>query len=149
METRFDCWIDRFLCILDFIYSRCHILFSRSKLNSRTCDFMDTLDSCYRLTNGIREEILYRGIFLKKYEAFLDQRSSNLLQAIIFSLSHSVAGLGISSYTEDTAILVLTTFILGLIWGLITQKTGSVLGTVFFQARTDIAVFIGVFSNLV
>lgn len=101
------------------------------------------------LANGVREEILYRGIFLKKYEAFFDRKIANFLQAIIFSLSHSVAGLGVSSYTQNVGLLVLTTFFLGLIWGFIMQKTDNVLGAILFHAGTDVAVFIGIFSQMV
>lgn len=134
---------------MGFINSRCYIPLSRKNLTPELVISWTPWILTVVLANGIREEILYRGIFLKKYEAFLNQRSSNLLQAIIFSLSHSVAGLGFSAYTQDIAVLVLTTFLLGLTWGFIMQKTDSVLGAVFFHAGTDIAIFIGVFSNLV
>jgi hypothetical protein len=67
--------------------------------------------------NGLREELLYIGPFLKKYEPLLGSNSSNLLQAMIFSLSHSVAGIGTAADTPFTALLVLITFILGFIWG--------------------------------
>jgi len=98
--------------------------------------------------NGFREELLYRGLFLKKYEPLLGSKSSNLLQAIIFSLSHTVAGIGTSSYTPFIAVLVVFTLALGLLWGLVMQKTNSLLGSVLFHAGSDISVFLGIFSNL-
>ena len=98
--------------------------------------------------NGFREELLYRGLFLKKYESLLGSRSSNLLQAIIFSLSHSVAGRGAITYTPYTPGLVLFTFALGLVWGFVMQKTNSILGSVLFHAGSDVSVFLGIFSNL-
>ena len=100
------------------------------------------------LLNGVREEILYRGLFLKRFEAELGSKTSNLLQAIIFSLSHSVAGVGPSAYTPFIWVLVLFTFSLGLAWGYIMQRTDSILGSILFHAGTDIPVFIGVFSNI-
>jgi len=100
------------------------------------------------LLNGVREELLYRGLFLKKFEPKLGLKISNLLQAIIFSLSHSVAGVGLNVYTPFIWILVIFTFSLGLAWGYIMQRTDSVLGSILFHAGTDIPVFIGVFSNL-
>ncbi len=100
------------------------------------------------LLNGFREELLYRGLFLKKFEQRLGPRTSNLLQAIIFSLSHSVAGLGVNAYTPFILVLVIFTFSLGLAWGYIMQRTDSILGSVIFHAGTDIPVFIGIFSNL-
>jgi hypothetical protein len=99
------------------------------------------------LLNGVREELLYRGLFLKKFEPKLGLKTSNLLQAIIFSLSHSVAGVGLNAYTPFIWILVIFTFALGLTWGYIMQRTDSVLGSILFHAGTDIPVFIGIFSN--
>ena len=99
------------------------------------------------LLNGFREELLYRGLFLKKFQLKLGSKSSNLLQAIIFSLSHSVAGVGLNAYTPYIWGLVIFTFSLGLAWGYIMQRTNSLLGSTLFHAGTDIPVFIGIFSN--
>src|SRR5256886_13689529 len=43
--------------------------------------------SIVALLSGPKEELLYRGLFLKRYDAFLPQRSTNLLSTIIFALS--------------------------------------------------------------
>ncbi len=99
------------------------------------------------MLNGVREELLYRGTFLNKFEPKLGLRTSNLLQATIFSLSHSVAGVGLNSYTPFIWGLVVFTFSLGLVWGYIMQRTGGILGSVLFHAGTDIPVFVGIFSN--
>jgi membrane protease YdiL (CAAX protease family) len=93
------------------------------------------------LLNGVREELMYRGLFLKKFEPKLGLKTSNLLQAIIFSLSHSVAGVGLNAYTPFIWILVIFTFSLGLARGYIMQRTDSVLGSILFHAGTDIPVF--------
>jgi membrane protease YdiL (CAAX protease family) len=100
------------------------------------------------LLNGIREELLYRGLFLKKFESKLGAKTSNFLQAIIFSLSHSVAGLGFSAYTPYIWALMIFTFSLGLIWGYIMQRTDSIIASTIFHAGSDISVFLGIFSNL-
>jgi hypothetical protein len=100
------------------------------------------------LLNGVREELMYRGLFLKKFETKLGLKTSNLLQAIIFSLSHSVAGIGFNAYTPLIWILVIFTFSLGLAWGYIMQRTDSILGSILFHAGTDFPVFIGIFSNI-
>jgi membrane protease YdiL (CAAX protease family) len=100
------------------------------------------------LLNGVREELLYRGLFLKKFEPKLGLKASNLLQALIFSLSHSVAGVGLNAYTPFIWVLVIFTFSLGLVWGYIMQRTDSILGSTLFHAGTDIPVFIGIFSNM-
>jgi membrane protease YdiL (CAAX protease family) len=99
------------------------------------------------LLNGIREELLYRGLFLRKFEGKLGLKTSNLLQAVIFSLSHSVAGVGLNAYTPYIWVLMIFTFSLGMIWGYAMQRTNSVIGSILFHAGTDIPVFIGIFSN--
>ena len=98
--------------------------------------------------NGVREELLYRGLFLKRYESLLGSKPSNVLQAVIFSLSHTVAGLGPTSYTPFVPVLVVFTLALGLVWGNLMQRTNSILGSVLFHAGSDIPVFLGIFSNL-
>ena len=100
------------------------------------------------LANGLREELLYRGLFLKKYESLLGKAPSGLLQALIFSLSHSVAGIGITQYTPYISVLVVSTFILGLVLGYVMQKTDSIVGPILLHAGTDLPIFIGIFSNL-
>ncbi len=100
------------------------------------------------LLNGIREELLYRGLFLKRYESKLGSRASNVLQAIIFSLSHSVAGVGPNAYTPYIWALVIFTLSLGLACGYIMQRTDSIIGAALFHAGTDIPIFLGIFSNL-
>jgi membrane protease YdiL (CAAX protease family) len=100
------------------------------------------------LLNGIREELLYRGLFLRKFQSKLGMKTSNLLQATFFSLSHSVAGLGFSAYTPYIWVLVIFTFSLGLIWGYIMQRTDSIIGSTLFHAGSDVPVFLGIFSNL-
>ena len=100
------------------------------------------------LANGLREELLYRGLFLRKFEGLLGNRFAILLQALIFSLSHSVAGIGITQYTPYISVLVVTTFILGLVLGYFMRRTDSIIGPILLHAGTDIPIFIGIFSNL-
>jgi len=100
------------------------------------------------ISNGIREELLYRSLFLKKYIPVLGPNVSNLLQALIFSLSHAVAGRGAVAYTPFTVAFVIITFILGLGLGYIMRRTDSILGPILFHAGTDIPVFLGIMSNL-
>ena len=99
------------------------------------------------LLNGVREELLYRGLFLKKFQPALGSKTSNLVQAIIFSLSHSVAGVGLTAYTPYIWALMAFTFALGLVWGYIMQRTDSIIGSTLFHAGSDIPIFLAIFSN--
>ncbi len=93
--------------------------------------------------NGIREEILFRGLFLKKYGTFLGVDASNVLQALIFSLTHLS-----TQITLFTFIYLTLTFFLGLAFGAVIQKTDSLLGSIIFHAGADIPLIIAVFSFL-
>jgi len=100
------------------------------------------------LANGLREELLYRGLFLRKFKSLLGNASSIFLQALIFSLSHSVAGIGLTQYTPYISVLVVATFVLGLVLGYAMLKTDSIIAPILIHAGTDIPIFIGIFSNL-
>jgi len=95
------------------------------------------------LLNGVREELWHRGLFLKKYESFLGTKTSNLLQAIIFSLWHLDV-----QYTSALPVFLVNVFFGALILGFVMQKTDSLLGSALFHAGSDIPIIMGIFSNL-
>jgi uncharacterized protein len=95
------------------------------------------------LANGALEEILFRGLFLRKLEPFFGKLLSNVLIAFVFTVLHQ----GVS-YTSDQVIFLAIVFPLALAWGFITQKTDSVWGSILFHAGTDIPIFLGIFSTL-
>lgn len=95
------------------------------------------------LMNGLKEELLFRGLFLKKYETFLESDSSNLLQAFIFSLAHLQPVI-----TPFVMIYLILTFFLGLGFGEVIQRTDSLLGAILFHAAADIPVILAIFSFL-
>ncbi|MBN2154687.1 MAG: CPBP family intramembrane metalloprotease [Candidatus Lokiarchaeota archaeon] len=94
-------------------------------------------------SNGILEEVLYRGLFLTRYEPFFNFHVYNLLQAIIFASIH----IGVI-YTSESLMFLGITFLLGLLFGLLTKKTDSLLASILFHAGTDFVVIIGIFVNL-
>ncbi len=94
------------------------------------------------LANGIREELLFRGLFLKKYQVFLGLGLSNFLQSVIFILPHFN-----ETYSPVMTIFLAITFFLGLAFGAITQRTNSILSSILFHAGADIPVILGIFSN--
>jgi len=95
------------------------------------------------LANGLLEEILYRGLFLKRYESSLGLNASNILTAMIYSLIH----FGVV-YTSENLMFLVVTFFLGLLYGFMIRKTDSLLSSILFHAGTDIFIIIGVFSTL-
>ncbi len=89
------------------------------------------------LSNGLREELWFRGLFLKKYGKFLSQLSSNMLAAIIFTSFHVQV-----QYTRSLLPFLGITLILGLFLGYLMQRSGSILAPAIFHAGTDIPIFL-------
>jgi membrane protease YdiL (CAAX protease family) len=93
--------------------------------------------------NSAMEEIMFRGLFLKKLEPFFGKLFSNLMVAFVFTVLHRAA-----SYTSDQYIFLAILLPLALAWGYIMQKTDAVWGSILFHAGMDIPIILGIFSNL-
>jgi len=94
-------------------------------------------------SNAINEELLYRGLFLKKLEPLYGKLLSNSIIVLVFTALH----VGVT-YSADQMMLLFILIPLALTWGYITQKTESLLGSILFHAGMDIAIILGIFSNL-
>jgi membrane protease YdiL (CAAX protease family) len=95
------------------------------------------------LLNGLREELWFRGLFLKRYEQFLGPWPSNLLtvRAVIFTSFHVQV-----QYALHLLPFLGFTFILGLFCGYLMQRSGSLLGPLLFHAGSDIPIFLAYLS---
>lgn len=89
------------------------------------------------LCNGLREELWFRGLFLKKYGRFLGPFSSNLLAAIIFASFHVQV-----QYSRSLPIFLAIALIQGLVLGFLMQKSRSILAPAIFHAGMDIPIFL-------
>lgn len=97
----------------------------------------------YVLANGAMEEMLFRGLFLRKLEPLVGKYLSIFLLAFIFTGLHYWV-----SYTADNRIFLAVTFPLALALGYIMHKTDSAWGSILLHAGMDIPIMIGIFSNL-
>jgi membrane protease YdiL (CAAX protease family) len=97
----------------------------------------------YVFANAAMEEVLFRGVFLKKLTPFVGKFGANLLVAIVFTLIH-----GFTDYSVDNLIFVAILFPLALLWGWLMQKTEGVWASILFHAGMDIPIMLGIFSNL-
>ncbi len=95
------------------------------------------------VANAAAEELLFRGLFLRKLEPLTGAFGANLAIAIPFVLMHASA-----SYFTQPLIFLAVTFLLALGWGATMQRTDSWWGSVLFHAGMDIAIVLGIFSNL-
>ncbi len=97
----------------------------------------------YVLCNGALEELMFRGLFLRKLQPFLGSFMSNFIIAFVFTVLHDSV-----DYTADTLIFLAVTFPLALVWGYLMQKTDSIWGSILFHAGMDIPIMLGIFSGL-
>ena len=95
------------------------------------------------LSNGFMEELLYRGLFLQRYEAFLGKGLANILAAVVFTLVHLPV-----TYVADVLQFLVILFPLALIWGYLTQKTNSLWGSALFHAGADCMIVLGIFASM-
>jgi membrane protease YdiL (CAAX protease family) len=91
------------------------------------------------LANGFAEELLFRGLFLRRFERFLGKGWSNLLAAGAFTLWRLQA-----APVSELAVLLLVLLPLALAWGWLMQKTGSLWGSALFHAGADCLVIFGI-----
>ncbi|MFX1560137.1 MAG: lysostaphin resistance A-like protein [Promethearchaeota archaeon] len=98
----------------------------------------------FAASNAFMEELMVRGIFLKKYESILGQKQSLLLTSVIFAIFHQA----IIGYTDfvSFSIFMGMTFFLGLIWGYVMQKSDNIWGAVFAHTVADIFFVLAVFG---
>ncbi|MGD1992455.1 MAG: CPBP family intramembrane metalloprotease [Anaerolineae bacterium] len=95
------------------------------------------------LSNGLMEEVLFRGLFLRQYEPFLGKSLSNLVTAIVFTITHVQV-----TYAPQMVQFLLIVFVLSLAWGYLIQKTNSLWGAVLFHAAGDCLIIFGVYASL-
>jgi membrane protease YdiL (CAAX protease family) len=95
------------------------------------------------LSNGFMEELLYRGLFLQKYEPFLGKGLSNILTAIVFAIMHTQV-----TYAAEMILFLTIVLVLSLIWGALIQKSDSLWGAVLFHAAGDSLVIFGAYASM-
>jgi len=89
------------------------------------------------LSNGVQEELLFRGLFLRKYDAWLGRGAANVLQALVFTLAHA----GITYAATLLLFAVAFIFPLGLVAGRLMQKTDSLWAPAVLHAAFDIPIY--------
>jgi membrane protease YdiL (CAAX protease family) len=96
------------------------------------------------LANAANEELLFRGLFLRRLSPILSGLAANLVTTIPFVVMHSF-----TTYATDQAVfLALQLLPLSLAWGWLMQRSKSIWGSVLFHAAMDIPIAVGIFSNL-
>lgn len=89
------------------------------------------------ISNGFQEELLFRGLFLWRYQKIFGLLAANLLQATIFAIAHA----GVSYTPIAFLFLFVIAFPLGLVAGYLMRSTGGMLAPVIFHAGLDIPIY--------
>ena len=95
------------------------------------------------LSNAFMEELLFRGLLLKRLEPFLGKGLSNFLTAIVFTLIHTQV-----TYAPQMLQFLLIILTLSLVWGYLIQKTESLWGAVLFHAAGDCLIIFAAYASM-
>jgi membrane protease YdiL (CAAX protease family) len=93
------------------------------------------------LADGFMEELLFRGLFLRRLGRFVGDNWANVVTATVFTFVH----LGVQ-FTASLPRFLVIVFLLGLLWGWIMQRTGSVLAPALFHAGVDMLIIADAFA---
>lgn len=90
----------------------------------------------FALSNSIMEEVMFRGLFLKRLEPLFGLKGSLTIITIFFALFH----VALIQFMGPVLTIAFVAFLLleGWLWGLIIQKTGSIWGAVLAHAVADV-----------
>jgi membrane protease YdiL (CAAX protease family) len=100
--------------------------------------------SIVALLNGPKEELLYRGLFLQRYDAFLPPRSTNLLSTIVFALSVVEP-----EYFAQLVGAVLVALVGGLLFVRLMRRTNSLIASGICEGASTIPIYLIVILTLV
>ncbi len=99
----------------------------------------------FALLNSFMEELGWRGLFLRKFQAVLGAGGALLLTSLGWALTH----LMVTYFTGGQLLLfVANDILLGLAFGWITQRTNTLWGAVLAHAAADSFLVLGMLSTL-
>lgn len=97
------------------------------------------------ISNGFQEELLFRGLFLNKYEYYFGGNGANIMQSIVFTIAHA----GISYTPALTFFLIFIVFPLGLFAGYLMRSSKGLLAPAIFHAGVDMPIYLVFLSYII
>ncbi len=99
----------------------------------------------FAFSNSLMEELIFRGLFLRKYEVLMSPKASLALISIIFAIFHVV----LLPFMGLSGVVIFVTFLFfeAWLWGRTIQKSGSIWGAVLAHAIGDILFVIAAFGK--
>jgi membrane protease YdiL (CAAX protease family) len=92
--------------------------------------------------NGFMEELLFRGIFLERLNAFFKPIWSIILTSICFAVPHLAV-----NYSPDVLLFTGIVFVLGMICGFAMNYTRSIIAPTIIHAGADLMIMIPIFAS--
>jgi membrane protease YdiL (CAAX protease family) len=90
------------------------------------------------ISNPLQEELLFRGLFLRKYVGLLGVPGALVLQAVVFSVAH----VGVTYSPVAVLFAFAVAFPLGLICGYLMYASDGLLAPVLFHAGADVPIYL-------
>jgi len=87
------------------------------------------------VADGVMEELLFRGLFLRRMARVIGDSRANVVTAAVFALTHLQV-----EFTANLPVFIVVVFGLGLLWGWIMQRTGSIIAPALFHAGADMLI---------
>lgn len=97
----------------------------------------------FALSSGFMEELLFRGLFLGRYEPLIGNWLAIVSTALAFTLAH----MQVTYAPHGLWPFLLVLFGFSISWGWLMQKTQSLWGSVLFHAGADLLIILPVFSS--
>jgi len=99
----------------------------------------------FAVSNAIFEELLIRGLFLKRYIVLLGTAWAVVLSALCYGLFFLGVQAAVGPIPYSALVLILP---LGLLYGFIMQRSDSIWGPVSIHAAVDLIFLLGVFASI-
>ena len=95
------------------------------------------------ISNAFMEELLFRGLFLGRYEALVGGWPAILSTALAFTLAHMQV-----HYAPDIIVFMMVLLGLSIAWGWLMRRSNSLWGSVVFHAGADLLIILPIFKEL-
>lgn len=95
------------------------------------------------LSNGFMEELLFRGLFLGRYEPLVGKWMAIVSTSLAFTLAHMQV-----TYAPDLLGFLVILLGLSISWAWLMHKTRSLWGAALFHAGADLLIILPIFSGL-
>jgi membrane protease YdiL (CAAX protease family) len=99
----------------------------------------------WAFANSLMEELWFRAVFLKPYEAVVGRSAAILATSVVFGWSHAFATY---DFPGGPVVFAAVVFLLGVVGAYTMSKTESVIGPVLFHAGYDLMIIVPVLASM-